>query len=163
MLKSRLLLVFLILAGFVASCEKPEVYDGNAQYLIDEAKILKFADSVKLAITKHESGLYYRVLTEGAGTELVDTSKILTVLYTMKILGSDSIYSKVTDDPGYRFELKAGIPGWQNGLPLIRTGGRIRLLVPSGQAYRNYEVVAGVPKNSVLDFTIDLRKVEKRK
>lgn len=160
MLKNGLFLGFMILVGLIAACEKPEVYDENAQYVIDEAIIKKWADSTKTELTKHPSGLYYLIIRPGIGTEIVSTYDTLTVNHTTKIFKKDSVISSATDTTGYKFILETGIPGWKNGLPLIKQGGRIRLIIPSNQAYKNY-VIGNIPKNTILDCTIDLRKVVK--
>ena len=162
MLKNGLLCGFFILAGLLTACEKPEVYNADEQYKKDEELIKKWSDSTHISLTKHESGLYYKIVSEGSGTVAVDQTDTLTVLYTGKLL-TDSIISRTTDTVGYSFILSNSIPGWRNGLPLIKQGGQIRLLVPSAQAYKNYDVVAGVPKNAVLNFIIELKKVAKQK
>ncbi|MGY4385332.1 FKBP-type peptidyl-prolyl cis-trans isomerase FkpA [Pedobacter sp. UYP24] len=162
MLKNRLLWVLLLVAGVIAACEKPEVYNEVKQYQIDEALIKKWSDSTKISLTKHESGLYYKIVSPGTGTLPVELTDTLTVLYTEKLL-NDTLISQTTDTIGYKFILEKSIPGWINGLPLIREGGQIRLLIPSGQAYKNYDVVTHVPKNAVLNFVINLKKVAKIK
>lgn len=162
MFKNGLLWVSLLFAGFIAACEKPEVYDKDAQYQIDEALIKRWSDSTSIALTKHESGLYYKIVSPGEGTLPVELADTLTVIYTGKLL-NDSLISASTDTLGYKFVLEKSIPGWRNGLPLIKEGGQIRLLVPSAQAYKNYDVVSGVPKNAVLNFVINLKKVAKKK
>ncbi|MHA4894392.1 FKBP-type peptidyl-prolyl cis-trans isomerase [Pedobacter sp. PWIIR3] len=162
MLKNGLLWVVLLFAGIVASCEKPEVYNEEEQYKKDEALIKKWSDSTKIDLVKHESGLYYKILSPGTGTVPIEKTDILTVTYTCRLL-NDTLVNQTTDTLGYKFELDKSIPGWRNGLPLIKEGGRIRLLVPSGQAYKNYIVVSNIPKNSVLNFEINLKKVDKEK
>jgi FKBP-type peptidyl-prolyl cis-trans isomerase FkpA len=162
MSKSGLLWVGVLLAGVILSCEKPEPYDEGAQYLIDEAIIKHWADTSKIELIKHPSGLYYKVIEQGTGLKSPDSTDNLQVLYTGKLL-TDSIISATTDTVTYKFLLGNSIEGWKKGLPLIKEGGRIRLLIPSKMAYRNYDVVAGVPKNAVLDFDISLKKIVVKK
>ncbi len=162
MLKNGLLWVLLLVSGIVASCEKPEVYNEDAQNQIDEALIKKWSDSTHISLTKHESGIYYKIVSPGTGTVPIELTDMLTVLYTEKLL-NDTLISQTTDTTGYSFVLEKSIPGWRNGLPLIREGGQIRLLIPSSQAYKNYNVVTNVPKNAVLNFVINLKKVAKKK
>lgn len=163
MLKSRLLIGLVVLVSLAAACAKSDVYDKDAQYQIDEARILKWRDFTKISLTKHSSGLYYNIERVGAGTEIVGEEDELTVLYSLRILPKDTVIDSRTDEAsGYKFILKNSIEGWRNGLPLIREGGKIRLIIPSNQAYLNHQV-GNIPPNSVLDFTIDLRKLEKKK
>ncbi|MES2828291.1 MAG: FKBP-type peptidyl-prolyl cis-trans isomerase [Bacteroidota bacterium] len=164
MLKNGLWYGFFILAGFIAACEKPEPYDEEAQSLKDEALIKAWSDSTHISLAKHESGVYYKIVSPGSGISQIELTDTLTVLYQGKLL-IDSVIggTATTDTVGYKFVLESSIPGWRNGLPLIKEGGRIRLLVPSAQAYKNNNIVAGIPKNAVLDFDVQLKKVAKRK
>jgi FKBP-type peptidyl-prolyl cis-trans isomerase FkpA len=158
MSKSGLLWVLFILTGVMASCEKPEPYDEAAQYLIDEALIKSWAVTSKTELTKDPSGLYYNIIDPGAGQRPPTLTDNIQVLYTGKLL-TDSIISQTTDTVTYNLLLGDGIEGWKKGLPLITEGGKIRLLIPSKMAYRNYNIVSGVPKNSVLNFEIFLKKI----
>ena len=165
MSKAGLSWIVVLLAGFLASCEKPEVYDENAQYLIDEALIKLWADTSKTntTLTKDTSGLYYHIIDAGTGANSPALTDNIQVLYTGSLLTDSIIISKTTDTVTYKFLLGNSIEGWKKGLPLIKEGGRIRLLVPSKMAYRNYDVVLGVPKNSVLNFEIFLQKIVVKK
>jgi len=159
MLKNSLLLGFFLLAA-LSACEKKAAYDGEAQLAVDEARIKKWADSVNVILQRHESGLHYEILNEGAGAkpELKDS---LVVEYEGRLLGDSLTFSKASDLQPYGFILQNSIAGWKTGLPLIKEGGRIRLLIPSPLGYKDY-LVGSVPKNSVLDFTIDLKKIVKK-
>lgn len=162
MSRTGLLWTLLLMLGFLASCEKPEVYDEAGQYLIDEALIKKWADSTKTELIKDSSGFYYKILEEGTGVKPPALTDTISTLYIGKLL-TDSVFSRTTDSVVYKFVLESGIEGWKRGLPLIKQGGRIRLLIPSKMAYRNYDVVAGVPKNSVLNFEVSLIKIAVKK
>jgi FKBP-type peptidyl-prolyl cis-trans isomerase FkpA len=163
MSRTGLLWTLLLLMGFIASCEKPELYDENAQYLLDEALIKNWADTSKTELKKDSSGLYYRIIQEGTGLKAQNLEDRLQVLYTGKLLTDTIVFSKTTDTVTYKFLFGNSIEGWKKGLPLIKEGGRIRLIVPSKMAYRNYDVVPLVPKNSVLDFDITIQKIIAKK
>ncbi|XHR93659.1 FKBP-type peptidyl-prolyl cis-trans isomerase [Mucilaginibacter sp. UC70_90] len=52
------------------------------------------------------------------------------------------------------------IKGWQLGIPQIKPGGKVRLLIPSRYAYGPYaQDSIHLPANSVLDFQIQLYNV----
>lgn len=144
-----------------AACEKPEVYNVEEHYAIDEAKILKWADSTRIELTRHESGLYYHIDTLGTGTAAPELTDTLIVQYVGKLL-RDSIIGQTSQTQPYRFVLGNGIPGWKAGLPLIRLGGTIRLLIPSTLAYRD-QSVPPVPPNSPLDYRIFIKEIRKKK
>jgi FKBP-type peptidyl-prolyl cis-trans isomerase FkpA len=57
------------------------------------------------------------------------------------------------------------IRGWQMGIPLVKKGGIVRLLIPSRYAYGpnaqpqlgvTFGLKDGLPANAVLDFDIQL-------
>ena len=158
----------LSLVCLFAACEKAEVYNEQAQYEIDEALIKTWADTSGVVLTKHESGVYYNIINEGTGTDVVALDDTLRVQYEGKLL-TDSVFSQALETDTFRFVLNTVMPGWQKALPLLKEGGEIRLLVPSKLGYRNYDVSYGglsgpfVPANSVLNFRIELIKVLKKK
>ena len=161
MLKNRLLpgLIFMIAA--FAACEKPEVYDPAERYAIEEDSIKLWENANGIKLTKHESGLFYHIDTVGDGDNVIELTDTLEVEYVCRLL-NDTLVSQVGDGSLYKFALEKGIPGWQSGLPLIREGGQIRLLVPSPLAYRNV-AVGIIPANSPLDFLVRIRNVIKKK
>jgi len=160
MLKNSLLLGFFFLLAIFSACQKKAVYDGEAQLAVDEARIKKWADSVDVTLLRHESGLHYEILNEGEGVrpELIDS---LVVEYEGRLLGDSLAFSKASDLQQYGFVLRKSIEGWKIGLPLIKLGGRIRLVIPSPLGYKDY-LVGNLPRNAVLDFTIDLKEIVKK-
>jgi FKBP-type peptidyl-prolyl cis-trans isomerase FkpA len=160
MLKSRLLPGLIFMIGAFAACEKPEVYDPAERYAIEEDSIKLWGNVNGIELTKHESGLFYHIDTLGTGANAIELTDTLEVEYVCRLL-RDTVVSRVDDGSVYKFPLEKGIPGWQSGLPLIREGGQIRLLIPSPLAYRDV-VVGAIPANSPLDFTVRIINVIKK-
>jgi FKBP-type peptidyl-prolyl cis-trans isomerase FkpA len=64
----------------------------------------------------------------------------------------------------YTFLLKGLIKAWQLAVPLVKTGGKIKLVIPSGLAYSMRTRGAKIPPNTILEFEIevlDAKTVEK--
>ncbi len=144
-----------MVVSVVSSCSKDD-YDAEKQAAKDEALIVEFIAKNNIQATKHSSGLYYQIINQGTAAS-VSASSTVGVVYTGKLLDGtqfDKSASTVT------FPLTGVIQGWTIGVPLIKVGGRIRLIVPSVLAYGNTSPGAGIPKNSVLDFTIDLLQAQ---
>jgi peptidylprolyl isomerase len=61
----------------------------------------------------------------------------------------------------FKFELGAGmvIPGWDQGLVGMRTGGRRQLVIPPDLAYGPEGQPPAIGPNETLIFVIDLKKV----
>lgn len=158
-LKNRLLLGLAFTVAAFAACERTSAYDEGLNQELDEVKIKKWLDSTGLAFIRHESGVYYRIDTPGSGGPLQGTDTLYTQ-YTGKLF-TDSVFSRTTGSSVYKVVLNSAIPGWQKGLPQIRKGGTIQLLVPSPLAYRD-QVVGTIPANSPLYFLIYLSDVKKK-
>jgi peptidylprolyl isomerase len=56
------------------------------------------------------------------------------------------------------FPLSGVIPGWTQGIPGMKVGGRRELIIPPSLAYKS-QAQAGIPANSTLVFVIDLLSV----
>jgi FKBP-type peptidyl-prolyl cis-trans isomerase len=65
--------------------------------------------------------------------------------------------------PGRPLQFPVGvgqvIPGWDQGVPGMRVGGRRKLIIPSELAYRDQGYPPAIPPNAALIFDIDLKKV----
>lgn len=119
----------------------------------EEGQILAFAQGKGYAVEKHSSGLYYQIVDPGTGAQATASSNI-TITYKGTFL-NDSVFDEGATPNTPAWPLSGLIEGWKIGIPLIREGGRIRLIVPSSQAY-GCEDYYTIPGNSVLFFDITL-------
>jgi len=127
----------------------------------EESQITGFASSNGITAIKHPSGLYYEIINPGTGAAPTVNSKI-SITYTGTFLNGSKFDEKLTpnntaSDPAW--PLNGLIEGWKTGIPLIKQGGRIKLIVPSSQAY-GCEDYYSIPGNSILYFDISLVGVE---
>jgi len=147
-MKKQFLLFGLIVVLFSA-CHK-ETFNTPKQTVIDNDKIKAYIAANHINATLAPSGIYYEILITGNGSFPNDTSHV-QVSYSGKLLNGTIFQPQSTDI----IPLTSTVVGWQDGVPLISQGGRIRLIVPSSLGYGS-GVSGTVPANSVLDFTIDL-------
>ncbi|MFN0292788.1 FKBP-type peptidyl-prolyl cis-trans isomerase [Pedobacter helvus] len=154
-LKTKFLLILVAVITVVSSCSKDD-YDAEKQLAVDDALIVDFIAKNNIPAIKHSSGLYYQIITPGDGASVTAASTV-GVVYTGKLLNGTQ-FDQATNTVSFR--LSGVIPGWTIGVPLIKVGGRIRLIIPSTLAYGNESPGAGIPKNAVLDFTIDLHNAQ---
>ncbi|MET0634784.1 MAG: FKBP-type peptidyl-prolyl cis-trans isomerase [Chitinophagaceae bacterium] len=127
----------------------------------EEPQILAFAAANGIIASKHSSGLYYQIIDSGSGIKPTVNSQI-SITYTGKLLNGVTFDERTTPnntilEPAW--PLKGLIEGWQIGIPLIGEGGRIKLIVPSSQAY-GCEDYYTIPGNSILYFDITLYDVQ---
>jgi FKBP-type peptidyl-prolyl cis-trans isomerase FkpA len=87
------------------------------------------------AMTRTESGLYIQDLEQGEG-EAAQLGRQVEVHYT-GWLADGTRFDTSADRGPFEFVLGTGavIPGWEEGLVGMRTGGRRRLVIPPALAY----------------------------
>jgi FKBP-type peptidyl-prolyl cis-trans isomerase FkpA len=165
MLKSRNLLLFVLAACLYVACKSDPAYNKEQQLAIDNDIIVKAlaASGETDLFTKHPSGVYYNILAKGPDTGATPIiSDTLVIHYVGRTYPQGRLFDSTTtniDSLSTKFVLAGGIEGWQNGIPLIKKGGRIRLLIPSALGYQNRELQSNdsaLVANTNLDFDIRL-------
>ena len=81
-----------------------------------------------------ESGLQYKVITEGTGATPAD-GDIVKVHYTGTLLDGTKFDSSVDRGEPLEFPIGAVIPGWTEMLKLMKVGGKVTAWIPSDLAY----------------------------
>jgi hypothetical protein len=122
--------------------------------LADKALIDHSHEAGKINVPLQKDGVYYSMLKEGTGA-FVQVSDTVTVRYKGWLLQNEAVFDETKDKPA-TFPLVRLIKGWQIGVPLCRIGGKIRLVIPSGQAYSIRTRSPKIPPNSVLMFDIEV-------
>ncbi len=126
------------------------------QFTKDSVLMSQFIVAEGIDTSGVKFGVLYQIIEPGDGEQVNDNS-VIKVKYEGRLLNG-TVFDKTGETPQI-FSLGGLIPGWRIGIPLIRKGGKIRLIIPSYYGYgstpRN-----GIPANSVLDFDIELVKEE---
>ena len=102
---------------------------------------------------KHCSGLYYIIDSAGTGVQLNGCSYV--AVHYKGSLTNGSVF----DERDYQFSLSQVIPGWSDGVPLIKKGGKIHLYIPPSLGYGS-QPNGPIPANSILIFEITLYDVQ---
>ncbi|MBN1336972.1 MAG: FKBP-type peptidyl-prolyl cis-trans isomerase [Deltaproteobacteria bacterium] len=82
------------------------------------------------------SGLAWKVLKPGAGTETPGPASLVVVHYSGWTTDGAMFDSSVSRGKPARFRLDQVIPGWTEGLQLMTVGERSRFWIPEGLAYQ---------------------------
>jgi FKBP-type peptidyl-prolyl cis-trans isomerase FkpA len=108
--------------------------------------------------TKTESGLVYYPMTEGTGEspKLTDT---VEVHYHGTLTDGTVFDSSVDRGQTISFPLGGVIKGWQEGLQLMKVGGKATLIVPGDLAYGDAGSGDTIPPGATLKFEVELFKV----
>jgi peptidylprolyl isomerase len=116
-----------------------------------------FAGANEDEIVTTESGLQYVVLTEGAG-EMPNNGEVVSVHYTGWLLDGTQFDTSTDREVPFTFALGQGmvIAGWDEGIGLIKVGGRGRLIIPSELGYGSAGAGELIPPDATLVFEVEL-------
>ena len=153
MSKKRVWAAALVTAfmGLLAGCPKgdPELNKKAGEaFLAENAK--------KEGVVSTASGLQYQVLAAGNGLQPSATDSV-TVDYKGSLIDGKEFDS----GKGISFPLNGVIPGWTEGLQLMKEGAKYRFFIPSSLAYGESGAARVIPPNAALVFEVDLLKVNR--
>jgi FKBP-type peptidyl-prolyl cis-trans isomerase len=110
---------------------------------------------------KTASGLEYIEVVAGTGAQAV-AGKTVKVHYTGKFPDGKIFDSSVERGEPIEFKLGAGrvIKGWDEGIALMKVGGKAKLTIPPNLAYGERGAGGVVPPNATLVFDVELVEVK---
>ncbi|MEW6093116.1 MAG: FKBP-type peptidyl-prolyl cis-trans isomerase [Chloroflexota bacterium] len=111
---------------------------------------------------KTASGLEFTEITAGTGAQAV-AGKTVKVHYTGKFPDGKVFDSSVSRGEPIEFVLGQGrvIKGWDEGIALMKVGGKAVLTIPPHLAYGERGAGGGViPPNATLVFDVELVEVK---
>lgn len=96
----------------------------------------------------------------GTGPAATPTDTV-TVNYTGAVAATGTIFQSSLDSgKPATFPLNEVIPGWTEGIPGMKVGGKRRLLIPAAEAYgANPPSGSGIPANADLVFDVTMLKI----
>lgn len=104
------------------------------------------------------SGLQYVVEKEGEGAQPTAEDEV-TVHYTGRLLDGTVFDSSVNRGEPATFPLNRVIPGWTEGVQLMKEGAKYTFFIPSDLAYGPQGIPGAIPPHSTLIFDVELIKV----
>lgn len=123
------------------------------QFNKDIEKIENYLDENGLTAQSTASGLHYIIELEGTGEHPASNSTV-TVNYAGYLLNGNEF--DATNGTPVTFPLQNLIAGWQEGIPLLKKGGKGKFFLPSYLGYGSSSPSSSIPSNSVLIFDIEL-------
>ena len=168
----RLLLAVVPLTALaVASCGYPDPYSsggpvanespGSAAAVSPSPGTDDFNAGAGLPVVTYPDGLKYIDLKVGTG-DAAKTGMNVTVQYT-GWLSTGTIFdtSRQTGRAPFTVQIGVGhvIPGWDEGIPGMKVGGKRKLVIPSELAYGK-KGRPGIPPDADLTFEVELLDVQ---
>lgn len=103
------------------------------------------------------SGLQYKIIKEGTGKSPGAVS-LVEVHYQGTLINGVEFDSSYKRNETAKFPLDRVIPGWTEGLQLMKEGATYEFYIPSNLAYGNRDL-PNIPAGSTLIFKVELIKV----
>lgn len=141
------------------------LYNANSQLAYDTIQIRNYIKKNNLTgFVKNPSGLYYKIMDAGSGTDQIYSTSTVTInLMKGLLLSGTTIETTALPAQTVSSFVSTGL---QEGLQKINSGGKIRLLIPSGLGYGTTaaSTTAGaynynIPPVSILDYTVNVTAV----
>lgn len=151
-MKKLPVLVLIVLFAIVGCSKKDECPSVNVTAPSSEVATLKaYLDQNNITATADPRGFFYTIKTAGSNSKPT-ACQTVDVAYVGKLTNGQTFDSST----GVVFPLSNLIVGWQEGIPLIGTGGSIVLYLPPSLAYGSRST-GSIPANSNLIFEINLK------
>ncbi len=140
-------LVALSVIPLCAMAETP--LEAGEKFLAENAK--------KEGVKTTASGLQYKVIKEGEGKTPTATSTVL-VHYRGTLIDGTEFDSSIKRGQPLEFPLNRVIPGWTEGVALMKEGAKYQLFIPSKLAY-GPSGGGPIGPDAALIFEVELLKV----
>ena len=110
---------------------------------------------------KTTSGLEYIEVQAGTGAQAA-AGKTVSVHYTGKFQDGRVFDSSISRGEPITFRLGVGqvIKGWDEGIALMKVGGKAQLIIPPSLGYGERGAGGVIPPNATLVFDVELVNVK---
>lgn len=126
-----------------------------------KAKQKELLDQVAAGYDETPSGLRYKILQNGDGKQATKGAMV-SVHYKGQLLDGTVFDSSYKRKQPIDFAIGVGqvIPGWDEGIQLLKVGDKARLVIPSDLAYGTQGAGGVIPPNATLIFDVELMNVK---
>lgn len=128
-------------------------FEQEEKVVVESEDFLK-KKAAQEGIVKTPSGLLFEVITEGEG-EKPEANDVVLVRYTGKLIDG-TVFNQSEDKGGAFFEVPKLIPGFREGLSMMKKGGTYRLYIPAEIGYGDEGVFGKIPGGAATVFDVEL-------
>ena len=112
----------------------------------------------KAGVQHLQDGLYYEVIQEGSGAKPTSDAEV-TVHYKGSLANGKVFDNSYERGEPLNIDLSNVIRGWQLGIPLMSSGAKYKLYIPSKLGYGERGGGTDIPPYSPLIFEIELLEI----
>jgi len=114
-------------------------------------------DEVAAGFDKTNTGLRYKILKAGNGNQAIKGNTV-SVHYEGSLTNGQVFDSSYQRNQPIDFQLGIGqvIPGWDEGISLLKVGDKARFVIPSELGYGSAGAGGVIPPNATLIFDVEL-------
>jgi FKBP-type peptidyl-prolyl cis-trans isomerase FkpA/FKBP-type peptidyl-prolyl cis-trans isomerase FklB len=105
------------------------------------------------------SGLQIKIIEEGKGASPKENDTVVVNYKGVEVINNSEFDSSYKRNRPEEFPLKGVIPGWTEGLQMLKKGAKAQLYIPPNLAYGD-RPRPGIPANAALVFDVELLDVK---
>ena len=141
--------------------ERNQMSENEQRKSSEEPNIQNYLAENNIATSPTQTGLYFISQKEGTGKKASPGNKV-SVHYTGTFLDGKKFDSSYDREEPLEFPLGAGrvIPGWEEGISMMKEGGKAKLIIPSHLAYGDRGYGTLIPSYTPLVFEVELISVK---
>lgn len=127
----------------------------------EKKKQQELMDQIAAGFNETESGLRYKIIQNGDGKQATKGAMV-SVHYKGQLLDGTVFDSSYKRKQPIDFAVGVGqvIPGWDEGILLLKVGDKARFVIPSNLGYGARGAGGVIPPNATLIFDVELMNVK---
>jgi FKBP-type peptidyl-prolyl cis-trans isomerase FklB len=154
------ILLTLTATVLLVGCNKEEPATASKSEPATSSNSVASASASSSDVITTASGLKYQVLKRGTGTVSPKATDTVKVHYHGTLLDGTVFDSSVQRGEPISFPLNGVIPGWTEGLQLMKVGDKFKFTIPPNLAYGPNSPSPKIPPNSTLVFEVELLGIQ---
>ena len=155
----KIALIIIVIACVAYYFYNSANHQKNAVINQEQGSAFLAENAQKEGVKTTASGLQYQVLQQGSGDRHPTATRTVRVHYHGTLINGTVFDSSVERGETISFPLNRVIPGWTEGLQLMKVGDKFRFFIPSGLGYGNRNA-GKIPPASVLIFDVELFEIQ---